>query len=104
MRGIHSRRSGAQDGESVPGSGVIDSVLWVGAAVVAVLLAAGRFARGDHKKAPESPQAPPEGVGATHAREAIEAALSEETDAIKRAREGEDPAGDLAALANMARR
>ena len=81
---------------------MIDSVLWVGALVVAILLAAGRFARGIHKKAPESPQAPPEGVGATHAREAIQTALQQETEAIDKARKGDDPAGDLAALANMA--
>ena len=81
---------------------MIDSVLWVGGLIVAILLAAGRFARGIDKKAPESPQAPPEGVGATHAREAIETALQQETEAIDKARKGDDPAGDLAALANMA--
>ena len=81
---------------------MIDSVLWVGGLIVALLLAAGRFARGIDKKAPESPQAPPEGVGATHAREAIQTALQQETEAINKARKGDDPAGDLAALANMA--
>ncbi len=81
---------------------MIDSVLWVGAVIVALLLAVSRFARGDQKKAPESPQKPPEQVGAIHAREVIETALSEQTEAIKQAREGDDPAGDLAALANMA--
>ncbi len=40
--------------------------------------------------------------GATHAREAIETALQQETEAIDKARKGDDPAGDLAALANMA--
>ena len=81
---------------------MIDSVLWVGALVVALLLTISRFARGNHKKAPESPQAPPEGGGATHAREAIKTALEQETEAIDKARKGDDPAGDLAALANMA--
>ena len=81
---------------------MIDSVLWVGALVVALLLTISRFARGIHKKAPESPQAPPEGVGATPAREAIKTALEQETEAIDKARKGDDPAGDLAALANMA--
>jgi len=81
---------------------VIDSVLWVGAAVVAILLAVSRFARGGDKKAPQPAQNPPEPVGAMHAREAIETALQTETDAIERAREGDDPAGDLAALANIA--
>ena len=81
---------------------MIDSVLWVGALVVAILLAVSRFARGIHSKAPQSPQAPPEGVGATHARQAIETALEQETEAIDNARKGDDPAGDLAALANMA--
>jgi hypothetical protein len=81
---------------------VIDSVLWVGAVVVAVLLAAGRFARGIHKKAPESPQEPREAVAAGHAREAIETALQANTDAIEQAETGADPVGDLAALANRA--
>jgi len=81
---------------------VIDSVLWVGAVVVAVLLAAARFTRGIHKNAPEAPQAPREAIGAGHAREAIETALQTKTDAIERAKTGDDPAGDLAALANRA--
>tara|TARA_Y100000361_G_scaffold143763_1_gene151123 strand:- start:454 stop:714 length:261 start_codon:yes stop_codon:yes gene_type:complete len=81
---------------------VIDSVLWVGAVVVAILLAAGRFARGIHKNAPQAPQAPREAIGAGHAREAIKTALQTETDAIERAKTGDDPAGDLAALANRA--
>ena len=102
LRGVYRRGSGAQDGASIQGPGVIDSVLWVGAVVVAILLAAGRFARGIHKKAPESPRAPREAVAAGHAREAIETALQTETDAIKRAKTGDDPAGDLAALANRA--
>tara|TARA_R100000458_G_C8220645_1_gene205119 strand:- start:542 stop:802 length:261 start_codon:yes stop_codon:yes gene_type:complete len=83
---------------------VIDSVLWVGGLIVAILLAVSRFARGVDKKAPQPAQNPPEPVGAIHAREVIETALSEETEAIKQAREGDDPAGDLAALANMASR
>ena len=81
---------------------MIDSVLWVGAVIVALLLAVSRFARGGDKKAPQPAQKPPEPVGAIHAREVIETALSEETEAIKQAREGDDPARDLAALANMA--
>ena len=81
---------------------MIDSVLWVGAVIVALLLAVSRFARGGDKKAPQPAHKPPEPVGAIHAREVIETALSEETEAIKQAREGDDPAGDLAALANMA--
>ncbi len=81
---------------------MIDSVLWVGAVVVAVLLAAARFTRGIYKNAPQAPQAPREAVAAGHAREAIETALQTETDAIERAKTGDDPAGDLAALANRA--
>ena len=81
---------------------MIDSVLWVGAVVVAVLLAAARFARGIYTKDPQAPKAPRETVAAGHAREAIETALQSETDAIERAKTGDDPAGDLAALANRA--
>ena len=81
---------------------MIDSVLWVGAVVVAVLLAAARFARGIYKNAPQAPQAPRETVAAGHAREAIKTALQTEADAIERAKTGDDPAGDLAALANRA--
>ena len=83
---------------------MIDSVFWVGGLIVAILLAVSRFARGVDKKAPQPAQNPPEPVGAIHAREVIQTALNEETDAIKRAREGSDPSGDLAALANMANR
>ncbi len=79
-----------------------ESILWVGGVVVAALVLLSRFARDRAPIDRKPPQAPPEPVGATHAREAIESALQAETDAINDAREGDDPAGDLATLANQA--
>ena len=79
-----------------------ESILWVGGVVVAALVLLSRFARDRAPIDRKPPQAPPEPVGATHARDAIESALQTETDAIERAKTGDDPAGDLAALANRA--
>jgi len=79
---------------------VTDPILWVGGLIVAALVFLSRFTRDRAQIARKPAHVPPEPFGATHAREAIKAALQAETEAIKRAREGDDPAGDLAALAN----
>ena len=79
-----------------------DPILWVGGVIVAAIVLLSRLARDRAQIARKPAQVPPETVGATHAREAIETALQAETEAIKRARDGDDPAGDLAALANQA--
>lgn len=82
---------------------MIDSIGWVLAAVVAVLVAAARV-MGKGRKPPVMPSEPPEQVAATHAREAIEDAAQSKLDDVDDARESDDPAGALADLANRAQR
>ena len=79
-----------------------ESILWVGGLVVAALVFLSRFTRDRAQIDRKPPQVPPEPVGATRTREILKKALQAETEAINEAREGDDPAGDLAALANQA--
>lgn len=74
-------------------------------AILAALAAVvGRFVSAKRRKVTRVPTAPPEQVAASHAIDAIETAAQRNLDAIDDALRGDDPAGDVADMANRRKR
>ena len=71
------------------------------AALVAVV---GRCVSAKRNARAKVPTGPPDQVAASHARDAIETAAQRNLDAIDDALEGDDPAGDVADMANRRKR
>ena len=83
---------------------MVDSLGWAVAILAALVAVVGRFVSAKRRKVTRVPTAPPEQVAASHARDAIETAAQRDMGAIDDALEGDDPAGDVADMANRRKR
>ena len=81
-----------------------ESLGWAVAILAALAAVVGRCVSAKRRKVTRVPTAPPEQVAASHARDAIETAAQRNLDAIDDALEGDDPAGDVADMANRRKR
>ena len=83
---------------------MVESIGWAVAILAALVAVVGRCVSNKRNARARTPTAPPDQVAASHARDAIETAAQRDMDAIDDALEGDDPAGDVADLANRRKR
>jgi hypothetical protein len=83
---------------------VVDSLGWAVAILAALAAAVGRCVSAKRRRRSGPPTAPPPQVATAHAIDAIETAAQGNLDTIADALEGDDPAGDVADLANRRKR